>query len=185
MADANDDAKVDLADAVFVMRHLFQGGQEPARVNTTRVLKTGQVLCFDDFEAKESCEEATQAGFFGQDAHYRDTVGASREYVLEQDLDQDGVQEGVKDLRTGLMWERRPERITNSVGGTTFDLADGNAKIAELNANAGTQAALRVQQLAEANDWRVNVGARLLAHRSANPLPEPAGIRGPGNLLVE
>jgi hypothetical protein len=50
-------------------------------------------------------------------------------YELEEDLDGDGEQDAVKDLRTGLMWQRRPDVLNrNAVGDPFFDLAQAQAR---------------------------------------------------------
>jgi hypothetical protein len=143
LGDTDDNGQVELTDAVRVLRFLFQGGDEPARVNTTglpNVLRTGQVTCFDrivivnpptDMDSEVPCATILPAhALFGQDGHYVPTgIGLERMYVVP-DLNGNGQEDEdvVTDLRTGLMWQRRPNEINrNALGGTSFALSEATA----------------------------------------------------------
>src|SRR5690606_18427012 len=115
LGDADDNGALDLSDAIFVLDHLFEAGPPPKVINTTRVLKTGQTTCFfhGTPSSEVDCSEIHPLHplyefYYGQDGHYAPTIGLERAYELEDDLDLDMTQSAVKDLRTGLMWQRFP-----------------------------------------------------------------------------
>ncbi|MBN1442445.1 MAG: DUF1566 domain-containing protein [Planctomycetes bacterium] len=99
-AETNGDGFLDISDPVYLLSHLFLGGDPPPTVNTMMVLRTGQSLCYDnDGLTLMTCSDAD---YPGEDGYYQ--LGRQRGY--QEMLSEQGVT--VVDLSTGLEWQKSP-----------------------------------------------------------------------------
>jgi len=100
--DVNGDLEIDLADAVYLLAWLFQGGPElaPCPVKNGNcdavLLDSGQVTCYDVVGNPVDC---TDPGCFGQDGLY--DMGCSNDLRFV-----DHGNGTVTDTCTGLMWQQ-------------------------------------------------------------------------------
>lgn len=124
----------DTADYHFRLSQMTHT-QVPATSVDTRIVDTGQTLCYDN-HIPVACPEMDE-NFFGQDAQY---VGTAANYTINGD----GT---VTDHATGLMWVQSTD--TNGDGDINvsdkFSISDAKAYVAQLNQ----------QQYAGYNDWRL------------------------------
>ena len=100
-ADANGDGIIDLADPVFLLNHLFAGGQSPM-CRTGPLPATGQTECFTGNGVPIACIFKDQV-WGEQDGLYQTGCPVNGRFVDNQD----GT---VTDNCTGLMWEKNTDR---------------------------------------------------------------------------
>ena len=104
--DVNGDGAIDIADAIYLLAHLFQNGPAPKEIScecdcppqSCCVPATGQPLCYD---AAGDVIDCGNEDWRGQDAFHQ--AGC----IVEGRFDDigDGT---VYDKRTGLMWAKEP-----------------------------------------------------------------------------
>ena len=94
--DLNGDGNLNLSDPVYLLNHLFRGGQEPVCPQSSALLATGQTKCYDVEGNEIPCDSETCPG---QDGFYQ--TGCPMEGRIVDNGD--GT---VTDNCTGLMWQR-------------------------------------------------------------------------------
>ncbi len=115
--DTNGDRILDVSDAVYLLFHLFRGGDAPVAIESPECPEcpecpqdnglpaTGQKNCFDDFGLAALCNNAD---FPGQDGSYRSGCGENGRFLNNGD----GT---VTDNCTGLMWTQHTQDINGDV----------------------------------------------------------------------
>jgi hypothetical protein len=110
--DVNGDESRDLSDAIYLLAHLFQGGDTPLPCpsaggaagvvgggggpSSSPLPPTGQTLCYDEAGAETDCGAGD---CLGQDGFYQAGCSASPRFV-------DNGDGTVTDNCTGLMWQQ-------------------------------------------------------------------------------
>ena len=104
--DVNGDGGLDIADAIYLLSHLFADGPEPVPIECppSSLPATGQSRCYDTWGNELDCSDTD---FPGQDGFYQ--AGCSGE-----DRFTDNGNGTVSDQCTGLMWTKTAtaERIS-------------------------------------------------------------------------
>ena len=105
--DVNGDGTLGLADAVYLLNHLFQMGPEPVSIvpsSPCPLAATGAIVCADNSGQQISCDDPD---FPGQDAFYQ--IGCPTEDRFE--IQVLGGDEVILDHCTGLMWQRETASV--------------------------------------------------------------------------
>jgi hypothetical protein len=108
--DTNGDGRLDIADAICLLTHLFAGGPEPVVLECAecRLPATGQTACYDLF-GEMDCDNPD---FPGQDDLYQTGCLTEGRFIDNSD----GT---VTDRCTGLMWQQ----ATAGSGAVTWSAA--------------------------------------------------------------
>ena len=108
--DLNCDQTADIADAIYLLTHLFAGGPEPVVFESVecRLPATGQIACYDLFGEMD----CANTDFPGQDGLYQTGCLAEGRFIDNSD----GT---VTDRCTGLMWQQ----ATAGIGVVTWSAA--------------------------------------------------------------
>ena len=116
--DVNGDGARDLSDAVYILTHLFQGGDAPlpcpgaagaggGPLIGNSLPTTGQTKCYDDADptpVEVACENAVCAG---QDGFYQaGCADAANRFVVNDGGMPGTADDTVQDTCTGLTWQR-------------------------------------------------------------------------------
>ncbi|MBI4600782.1 MAG: DUF1566 domain-containing protein [Planctomycetes bacterium] len=105
--DVNDDGKLNICDAVYILNYLFKAGEEPAPVPQGRggVLQTGQVGCWSGTHGEEQkpCPQPGEDDH-GQDPQFKED-GFPHDFELFKPDPEDRSTWYTVDHATSLMWQ--------------------------------------------------------------------------------